>query len=117
MPSLKPSRRQAVATTPMVKPGFLVPLQTAIHGPTNPRRPIALQHPIQQLGDHLLHLRHGQRGRLFFFPAWFPASGTRSPTTPAFDDGANLPRCAPDSPLSPLLLWRAEDIPQCNVRL
>src|SRR4051794_6445336 len=102
---------------PVIEPGLFVPLQTASHRPANTRRAIALQHPIQQLGDHLLHLRHRQRGCLDFFPAWFPVTGTRSPSAPTFDDGANLPRCVPDSPPSRPLLWLAEGTLRSDVRL
>lgn len=45
----------------MVKPRFFVALQAASHRPANARRAIAFQRRIQQLGDHLLYLRHRQR--------------------------------------------------------
>src|SRR5665213_3609048 len=69
----KPSRRQAVASSPVVEPRFLVALQTAIHVAANPLRTMAVQKAVQQSGDHRLHLRNRQRRGPFLFPARFPA--------------------------------------------
>ena len=69
---LETSWRQAVMLTPVVKSRLLVAAQTPIHPAANTCRTITFQQPVQQFGDHPLHLWHRQRG-CFFFRAWSPS--------------------------------------------
>src|SRR6266567_7225963 len=73
----QPPRRQAVALPPVVEPGFLVTPQPAVRGAALVLGAVAAQGALQDPRDQHPQLRHCQRGGLYFFPAWFPASGTR----------------------------------------
>ena len=64
---LETSWRQAFMLSPVVKSRLLVAAQTPIHPAANTCRTITFQQPVQQFGDHPLHLWHRQRG-CFFFP-------------------------------------------------
>src|SRR5437588_2722154 len=109
-PLFKASRCQAVALSPVVESCFLVAPQTTLEGTVAVRRALALQHLVQDPGDEPPHLRHRQCRRPDFFPAWSPASGTRSPTARAFDGDANPPKSAPGSRPSPPPPWHASGI-------
>src|SRR5947209_1313156 len=110
----KPSRRQAVASPPVVEPCLLVAPQTAVHRAAAVRGAVAAQSPAQHSRDQQPHLRHCQRRRLDFFPAWLPASGTRWRSATTFGGDASPPRSAPDSRPGPLPPWHAGGIPRCG---
>src|ERR1700685_1064541 len=112
----KPLRWQAVVTLPVVQPGLLVASEPASRGALTVPRTVTPQRSTQPLADQHRQLRHGQRRRPPFFPAWFPASGTRSPAGPGFGDGASLPRYGPGSPPTLLPPWRAGGTPRCGAR-
>src|SRR3954467_3574991 len=108
----KPSRRQAVASPPVVEPCLLVAPQPAVYGAAAVPGAVAAQGPVQDPRDQQPHLRHGQRGSPYFFPAWFPALGTRWRSAITFGGDASPPRSAPDSRPGPLPPWHAGGIPR-----
>jgi hypothetical protein len=63
------------------------------------------------------HLRHRQRRRLPFFPAWSPASATRWPATPTSDGDANPTMSVLDNHPDPPHPWHASGILQCGAGL
>src|SRR5206468_7713172 len=77
-PLFKPPWRQAVASPPVVEPGLLVASQPAVHRAAAVLGLVAAQGSAQDPREQPPHLPHCQRRRPYFFPAWLPASGTRS---------------------------------------
>src|SRR5262249_45171790 len=85
---VKASRRQAVASPPVVEPRLLVAPQTAVLGAAGVRRPPAVPQALERPGQEDPHLRHTQRGACLF-PPWSAASGARSPAAPGPDGSAS----------------------------
>ena len=67
---------QQFARFVVVKPGFFVSLQTASSVAANPFGRIGGEVPMQQQGNRLSNLRHGDRRSVFFSPAASLRSGT-----------------------------------------
>src|SRR5437667_6647733 len=100
----------------MIEPGLLVAAQATVDRAVRAVGAMGIEEAVQDADDQESHLRGGQRGRPDFFPAWFPASGTRWRSATALDDDANRARCALDSRPSPPPPWLVSDCPQCDAR-
>src|SRR5262249_42911883 len=106
-PLFKPPWRQAVASPPVIEPGLLVAPQPAVHRATTVLGAVATQNPVQDPRHQPPHLRHRQRRRPSFFPAWFLGSETRWRPATAFGGDASPPRCGPGSRPGPPPSWHA----------